>query len=69
VQPHSSIDANLVAFWAVLAKRVESEESPHRLNAPVLDGLDADTADTGAPLLVATSTQALHITSLRARLS
>ena len=24
VQPHSGIDANLVAFWAILAKRVES---------------------------------------------
>src|ERR671939_1895043 len=24
VQPHSGIDANLVAFWAVLASRVES---------------------------------------------
>src|SRR5579872_7162687 len=23
VQPHSGIDANLVAFWAILAKRVE----------------------------------------------
>ena len=24
VQPHSGIDANLVAFWAVLAQRVET---------------------------------------------
>src|ERR687894_1757539 len=24
VQPHSGIDANLVAFWAILAQRVES---------------------------------------------
>ncbi|SPL99979.1 Serine hydroxymethyltransferase [[Actinomadura] parvosata subsp. kistnae] len=24
VQPHSGIDANLVAFWAVLAQRVEA---------------------------------------------
>ena len=24
VQPHSGIDANLVAFWAVLSQRVES---------------------------------------------
>jgi glycine/serine hydroxymethyltransferase len=24
VQPHSGIDANLVAYWAILAKRVES---------------------------------------------
>src|ERR1700742_3299239 len=24
VQPHSGIDANLVAFWAILARRVES---------------------------------------------
>src|SRR6266581_5832899 len=24
VQPHSGIDANLVAFWAVLAQRIES---------------------------------------------
>ncbi len=23
VQPHSGIDANLVAFWAILARRVE----------------------------------------------
>src|ERR671920_1278737 len=26
VQPHSGIDANLVAFWAILAHRVESPE-------------------------------------------
>src|ERR1700759_2412725 len=25
VQPHSGIDANLVAFWAILAQRVESQ--------------------------------------------
>src|SRR5947208_2864305 len=26
VQPHSGIDANLVAFWAILAQRVEAPE-------------------------------------------
>ena len=28
VQPHSGIDANLVAFWAILARRVEDPRWP-----------------------------------------
>lgn len=36
VQPHSGIDANLVAFWAVLARRVE---------LPALDEAGADNVD------------------------
>jgi len=40
VQPHSGIDANLVAFWAILAKRVES---------PRLDALDVSHVNDLAP--------------------
>ena len=40
MQPHSGIDANLVAFWAILAKRVES---------PRLDALDVSHVNDLAP--------------------
>src|SRR6266498_4409683 len=41
VQPHSGIDANLVAFWAVLAHRVEAPEL-QRLNAKDVRDLSAE---------------------------
>jgi len=42
VQPHSGIDANLVAFWSILTKRVEAP-ALERLGAKDLQGLsDAD---------------------------
>jgi glycine hydroxymethyltransferase len=41
VQPHSGIDANLVAFWAVLTQRVEAPEL-ERLNAKDVRDLSAD---------------------------
>ena len=41
VQPHSGIDANLVAFWAVLAHRVEAPEL-ERLNAKDVRDLSAE---------------------------
>ncbi|WP_052850370.1 glycine hydroxymethyltransferase [Streptomyces avicenniae] len=45
VQPHSGIDANLVAFWAVLASRVES---PALERAGVRQVNDLDDADWSA---------------------
>lgn len=45
------------------------EEEPLRLAAPVFDGVDSHVVDGRAPWLVATSTQALQITSLWVRLS
>ena len=42
VQPHSGIDANLVAFWAILAQRVESP-ALHKAGAKHVNDLtDAD---------------------------
>jgi glycine hydroxymethyltransferase len=41
VQPHSGIDANLVAFWAVLAQRVEAP-ALHRLEARHVNDLAED---------------------------
>src|SRR2546425_6494143 len=41
VQPHSGIDANLVAFWAVLTHRVETPEL-ERLNAKDVRDLSAE---------------------------
>lgn len=44
VQPHSGIDANLVAFWAVLARRVESPALERAGVRGVNDLTDADWA-------------------------
>ncbi|WP_245240834.1 glycine hydroxymethyltransferase [Streptomyces spiramenti] len=44
VQPHSGIDANLVAFWAVLAQRVESPALERAGARGVNDLTDADWA-------------------------
>ena len=40
VQPHSGIDANLVAYWAILARRIER---------PFLDGQGAKNVDALDP--------------------
>ena len=45
VQPHSGIDANLVAFWAVLAQRVEVPALEKAGVRHVNDLTDADWAD------------------------
>lgn len=45
VQPHSGIDANLVAFWSILAKRIEAPYL-ERLGASHVNDLDADTWET-----------------------
>ncbi len=45
VQPHSGIDANLVAFWAVLTHRVEAPEVA-RLGAKDVRDLSADDWET-----------------------
>lgn len=42
VQPHSGIDANLVAFWAILAQRVESPALAERGVGHVNDLTDED---------------------------
>ena len=42
VQPHSGIDANLVAFWAILAQKVESPALAHHGVGHVNDLNDAD---------------------------
>src|ERR1700733_7769472 len=44
VQPHSGIDANLVAFWAVLAQRIESPALAAAGAKHVNDLTDADWA-------------------------
>jgi glycine hydroxymethyltransferase len=41
LQPHSGIDANLVAFWAILAQRVEAP-ALHRAQARHVNDLDED---------------------------
>ena len=45
VQPHSGIDANLVAFWAVLSQRVESPALARAGVRQVNDLTDADWAE------------------------
>src|SRR5205823_10161410 len=42
VQPHSGIDANLVAFWAILAQRIESPALEKAGAKHVNDLSDAD---------------------------
>src|SRR5918911_2219930 len=44
VQPHSGIDANLVAYWAVLADRIEA---PALVRAQKRQGNDLSEADWG----------------------
>jgi len=50
VQPHSGIDANLVAFWAVLAERVEAPALKRAQARQVNDLSDADWAALRADL-------------------
>ena len=45
VQPHSGIDANLVAFWAILAQRIESPALERAGAKHVNDLTEADWAD------------------------
>ena len=45
VQPHSGIDANLVAYWAILAKRVEAP-SLEKLGAKTVNDLSQQDWDT-----------------------
>ncbi|WP_420175941.1 glycine hydroxymethyltransferase [Luteococcus sp. OSA5] len=45
VQPHSGIDANLVAYWAILNKRIESPEL-ERLGAKTVNDLSEDDWET-----------------------
>src|SRR3954464_7661904 len=42
VQPHSGIDANLVAFWAILAQRIEAPALAEKGAKHVNDLSDAD---------------------------
>uniref|UniRef100_UPI0035CB78D3 glycine hydroxymethyltransferase n=1 Tax=uncultured Jatrophihabitans sp. TaxID=1610747 RepID=UPI0035CB78D3 len=42
VQPHSGIDANLVAFWSILAQRIEAPALAHHDAKHVNDLTDAD---------------------------
>jgi glycine hydroxymethyltransferase len=37
VQPHSGIDANLVAFWAVLSQRIEAPALARLGRVPVAE--------------------------------
>jgi glycine hydroxymethyltransferase len=50
VQPHSGIDANLVAYWSILAKRVEAPFLETAGAGHVNDLTDADWADLRAKL-------------------
>lgn len=45
VQPHSGIDANLVAYWAILNKRIESPEL-ERLGAKTVNDLSEEDWET-----------------------
>ncbi len=54
VQPHSGIDANLVAFWSILAHRIEAPFLAERSLGHVNDLTDADW-DDAAPRHAATS--------------
>jgi glycine hydroxymethyltransferase len=45
VQPHSGIDANLVAFWAILLQRIQSKEM-ERLSRKTLDELTTEEYET-----------------------
>lgn len=51
VQPHSGADANLVAYWAILMKRVQAKEL-ERLGKKNLDELTADEYEQVRQLLV-----------------
>lgn len=51
VQPHSGADANLVAFWAILAQRVQSKEL-EKLGKKNLDELTAEEFEQIRKLLV-----------------
>jgi glycine hydroxymethyltransferase len=50
VQPHSGIDANLVAYWAILAKRVESPFLEAAGAGHVNDLIESDWAELRAKL-------------------
>ncbi len=49
VQPHSGIDANLVAFWAILADRVETPALEKAQTSPARCSTSAPTARTRRP--------------------
>ena len=51
VQPHSGVDANLVAFWAILCQRVQSKEI-ERLGKKTLDELTPEEYERVRQLLV-----------------
>ncbi len=51
VQPHSGADANLVAFWAILIKRIQTKEI-ERLGKRTLDELSASEYEDVRQLLV-----------------
>jgi glycine hydroxymethyltransferase len=51
VQPHSGIDANLVAFWAILCQRVQSKEL-ERLGKKSVDELSIEEYERVRQLLV-----------------
>lgn len=51
VQPHSGVDANLVAFWAILCQRVQSKEV-ERLGKKTIDELTAEEYEKVRQLLV-----------------
>lgn len=51
VQPHSGVDANLVAFWAILCQRVQSKEID-RLGKKTLDELTPEEYEQIRQLLV-----------------
>ena len=54
VQPHSGIDANLVAFWSILAKRVELPRL-ESLGVNHVNDLDPDRVGGAAPASSTTS--------------
>jgi glycine hydroxymethyltransferase len=51
VQPHSGVDANLVAFWAILSERVQSKEL-QKLSKKTVDELTAEEYEAVRQVLV-----------------
>jgi len=62
VQPHSGADANLVAFWAILAHKVQSKEI-ERLGRKTLDELTAEEYEQVRKLLSSQKIMGLSLSS------
>lgn len=62
VQPHSGIDANLVAFWSIIVQRVQSKEV-ERLGKKTIDELTPDEYEKVRKILVNQKIMGLSLSS------